>query len=126
MTTTVLHAHIQWSGGEHKFALPMHDEWPLRHGLTDPYPRVKRILEGDWTVIDVVEVVRARLIGGRSFKAYDPALTLMVRDHVERRPLAEGAALAKVILMAAIFGVPVEIADKPQSAVEVLEQVGGV
>ncbi|MBJ7319340.1 MAG: gene transfer agent family protein [Brevundimonas sp.] len=126
MTTNVLYAQIQWSGGEHKFSLPMHDEWPLRHGLNDPYPRLKRILDGEWTVIDVVEVVRAGLIGGRAFKAADPALTLMVRDHVEKRPLAEGAALAKAILMAAVFGIPAEIADKPQSAIEVLELVGGV
>ena len=46
---------------------------------------------------------------------------LLMNDHVLSRPLAYSLPLAKAILLVALFGVPVEMADSPVDASEVAD-----
>lgn len=121
MIDKALHATFNWAGGTHRFALPMEETHGLhqRHGVTDPHPRLHRLLTHGWSVEDVTGTIRGGLIGGRSFKALDPELDSVIRTHVLRRPLAEGATLARAILLVALFGVPADTADTPVDAATV-------
>ena len=119
MTDRALHATFIWAGGTHRFALPMQRAHGLNfqhHGVTDPHPRLRRLLTGLWSVSDVVETVRGGLVGGKAYKNLSPALDDVLKAHVLQRPLAESVPLAKAILMVALFGIPVDLADKAVAA----------
>ena len=121
MTDRVLYANFNWSGGRHRFALPMDYASVLWHQLPDPHPRLRRLLSGEWDIHDVTLSVRAGLIGGRAFLATDTtALDAIIDEHIIRKPLAEGAVLAKAILLVALFGVPKRIADAGVTPAEIV------
>lgn len=64
---------------------------------------VKRVIAGDFGVLDLQAVVRLALIGAGMVPKEAAALTA---DYVTARPLAEGHALATLIVMAAWSGAP--------------------
>lgn len=119
MTARALHATFTWAGGTHRFALPMEHDHGLnfqRHGVTDPHPRLRRLLTGAWSVRDVADTIRGGLVGGKGFKNLSPALDDAIKLNVLNRPLAESVPLAKAILLVALFGIPADLADKAVDA----------
>lgn len=120
MTERVLHAHFAWAGGHHRFALPLDERSVMWHQVRDPHPRLKRFIAGDWTIDDVSGTIRGGLIGGRS--ADLATANELVAAHVHTRPLAESGALAKAILMVALFGIPAEWAETPVDVSAVMDQ----
>ena len=123
MTDRALYATFTWAGGTHRFALPMEEMsgLPQRHGVSDPHPRLRRLLTGYWTVDDVSGTIRAGLVGGTAYRALSPALEAVIGDHVLKRPLAESVPLAKAILLVALFGIPAEMAGRPVDAATVAD-----
>jgi hypothetical protein len=94
---------FDWADGTYRFRLPYGQiaELQERTGC-GPQLLLQRVVDGSWKVDDLRETIRLGLIGG----GLEPlkALTL-VRQYVEARPLAENVTPAKLILMAALFGV---------------------
>lgn len=65
------------------------------------YATMQGILNGDWRVKHVSEVIRLGLIGGGTddIRAFE-----LVETYVQRKSLSDSAALANDILNAAFFG----------------------
>lgn len=93
---------INWSGGEHAFALSI----DLLRALQDrcdagPAWVLSRLRSGQWMVDDVVSTIRLGLEGGGLAK--DDARKLVAK-HVEDRPLAMSVMTAQLVLMSALYG----------------------
>ncbi len=93
---------LTWAGGEHTFLLTI----DLLRALQDkcdagPQHILERLASGRWMVNDITETIRFGLEGGGlpKEKARD-----LVRLHVEDRPLTEAVPIARVVLMASLFG----------------------
>ncbi|WP_164844671.1 gene transfer agent family protein [Brucella pituitosa] len=72
-----------------------------RDNRTSLFATHKGILDSDWRVKHIAEIIRLALIGGGTddVKAYD-----LVETYVKPRPLGDSAALASDILNVAFFG----------------------
>lgn len=126
MTDRVLYAHFRWAGGTHRFALPMEfhaglPTLPQKHGISDPQPRLSRLLLNANNVADVVATIRGGLIGGKAHKPGEE-LDRVVLKSVLQQPLAPSATLAKAILLVAIFGIPKGLADTAMDPSDIVSQ----
>lgn len=96
---------LDWADGRQKFNVAIFKhafelEEKCDAGLQEIF---ERIASRRWRVTDILETIRIGLIGG----GMEPAKALkLVRRYVETRPWAESVPVARVILLAAIVGVP--------------------
>lgn len=74
------------------------------------FATLRLALTGEWFAADIREVIRLALIGGGT--APNDALRL-VREYVEKRPLAENTVLFTDILTALFFGLDEQEGAKP-------------
>lgn len=116
MTNRHAAADISWAGGDHTFRLGLSEIEELEASTemsvflllgavsaTLPFARLKHYSE----------TIRLGLIGG-GMRPMDAKM--MVRKHVDERPLAESVALAEAILTAAVNRVHSEEIDPPGEA----------
>ena len=127
----VNYVRLAWAGGENKFHLRFDGGPKSNDGLgmgpgIELHDRVRailgRLLSGTWGVDDISKPILLGLIGGEDFprgritsgvswpRAHD-----LVEKHVLTRPLAESLPLAQCILIAAIMGVPADMANRVRS-----------
>jgi hypothetical protein len=117
-----------WAGGTHDFRLVFGQPEPSRYAVGVPAAPVRvgdheravlgRLLNDTWGADDLVNTIRAGLIGGGGFRpTYDPLVgntwpdvANLVREHVAERPLVESVSLATAILVSAVFGNAPELA----------------
>lgn len=101
----------EWGGGEaYRFALPIAqlEELDERTG-SGPLAVLTRLLDGTWRLPDVRDTIRLGLVGGGGVKS--AAAVMLLRRHVDARPLEEAVPLAAAILMATLRGRRSEVDD---------------
>ncbi|KQX18422.1 MULTISPECIES: gene transfer agent family protein [unclassified Sphingomonas] len=107
---------LPFADGEYVFALPIKQIVALE-AKAGPIDLVKhRLINGGWSVLDVVETIRHGLIGGGrgmvnkvDVSISDLKANLLVDTYIDGKPLAPHAITAKAVLMALYVGYePVE------------------
>lgn len=101
----------EWGGGDtYRFALPIGqlEELDEKTG-GGPLAVLTRLLDGSWRLPDVRDTIRLALVGGGGVKPAEAVV--LVRRHVDARPLEDAVPLAAAILMAALRGRRIEIDD---------------
>lgn len=100
---------LTWSGGEHRFLLTIELLRALQTACdAGPAWVASRLAGGKWYVDDVIQPIRLGLEGGGLEKE---EARLLVRKHVESRPLTESVLTAQAILMSALYGAEEEPSD---------------
>ncbi|MBX3543579.1 gene transfer agent family protein [Chelatococcus sp.] len=111
---------LDFGDGARRFRLGMGELEELQEKTgVGPFRLVTRLLDGEWTVVEVRETLRLGLIGG----GLEPlnALKLIRRYVVDRPDWVANAAIARLVVMAAIAGAPEEEPGKggaPEAASE--------
>lgn len=102
---------IPWPGGEHPFRLGIAELEALQQ-KTDCGPEwlLHRINTGQWTAIDLIEVLRNGLIGG----GMDHVAALKsVRNAFDLHPLIGFKVPAQTVLGACLYGPPDDTVGEP-------------
>ncbi len=93
---------LTWAGGEHQFLLRIAQLRALQDACdAGPGTVLKRLLENDWFVDDVISVIRFGLEGGGIEKALARKITM---DRVDDAPLATLVPVAQAVLAYSLFG----------------------
>ncbi|MEH6773709.1 MAG: gene transfer agent family protein [Cereibacter changlensis] len=94
---------LQWSGGEHEFALPLGKLRALQDACdAGPEEIFNRLRTGRWKVCDIIEPIRLGLIGGG---LTDGEAQKLVMPLLNLHPLMEFKLTAITILAAVLLGV---------------------
>ena len=102
---------IQWPGGMHAFRLGIAELATIQQ-KTDCGPEwiLHRISAGQWTAVDLIEVLRNGLIGG----GMDHVAALkLVRDAFDFHPLIGFKVPAQTVLSACLYGPPDDTVGEP-------------
>lgn len=93
-----------WGDAEHTFRLAIGQLRELQDKTgAGPFSLLRRLMDGDWRVDDLREVLRLGLIGGG---LKPPEALALVQRYVDARPLMENWQPAQAILAAALYGDP--------------------
>ncbi len=93
---------LTWAGGEHQFLLKIAQLRALQDACdAGPGTVLKRLLENDWRVDDVISVIRFGLEGGGIEKALARKITM---DRIDDAPLASLVPTAQMVLIHSLFG----------------------
>ena len=98
-----------WADGTYTFRL-RYGEWIELQTKVDkgPLEILQRLMQGQWRVHEVREIVRLGLIGGGT----PPATALgMVKTYVEQRPMLENVGLALRIVECGLYAPPAKEGD---------------
>lgn len=87
------------------------------------YGTLQDLLNSNWRVDHISEVIRLALLGGG---ADEYEVITLVDTYVHRRPLTEGAELATAILNATFFGVSNEPENDDQPVVDLSQYTQGL
>ncbi|MET3899671.1 hypothetical protein ABIB57_003633 [Devosia sp. UYZn731] len=97
---------LPWADGDYRFRLAWGELIELQEQCdAGPMVILHRLIDGQWKVQDISQIMRLGLIGGGT--APEKALKL-IRDYVESRPPLENVMMARGILGIALQGAPDE------------------
>lgn len=93
---------LTWVGGEHDFALYLGNLRAVqKYCDAGPEQILKRIMDGQWRVDDLFEVIRQGLIGG-GMSAKEASQ--LVTDTFSRHPILQFKLTAQAVLAASLAG----------------------
>jgi hypothetical protein len=104
---------LDWADGSHSFRLGWGELAELQEKTNaGPYVVLQRLINHEWRIEDISNVLRLGLIGGG--KTPEQALKL-VRRYVEIRPPLENVPYATGVLSAGLVGAPEEKLGEPEA-----------